>query len=87
MSTIPYKRMRLNPFLQSKKNRILYKAITIYLIIGVGSLLITLFYLMGNLHRADSIIKFCIPGFALGISAGIIYLVGYRNIVSEQQSK
>jgi hypothetical protein len=87
METLTIKRKRLVPFLQSKKNKILFKVINIYLIIGVGSLLITMFYLIGNVNQADSIIKYCIPGFVLGISSGIFYLVGYQSIVSEQLDK
>jgi hypothetical protein len=87
MHTLTIKRKRLTPFLQSKKNKILFKVINIYLIIGVGGLLITMFYLMGNLSKADSIIKYCIPGFILGISSVIFYLVGYQSMVSEQLDK
>jgi hypothetical protein len=58
-----------------------------YLIIGVISLLITIFYLLGHLNNADRIIKYCIPGFVLGISSGIIYFIGYQSMISEQQDK
>jgi len=81
------KRKKFLPFLQSKKNRILFTAINIYLIIGVGSLLITMFYLLGHLNQADSIIKYCIPGFFMGVSSGIFYFIGYQSMVSEQQDK
>jgi ABC-type glycerol-3-phosphate transport system permease component len=84
METKTYRSRRLLPFLQSKKNRILFKFINIYLIIGIGSLLITMFYLIGNLNHADDVIKYCIPGFVLGISSGIIYFAGYQSMVSEQ---
>jgi len=47
MDTMTIKRKKFLPFLQSKKNRILFMVINIYLIIGVGSLLITMFYLIG----------------------------------------
>jgi ABC-type glycerol-3-phosphate transport system permease component len=82
-----YKRKKFLPFLQSKKNRILFMIINIYLIIGVSSLLITIFYLIGHLNQADSIIKYCIPGFVLGVSSGIIYFLGYQSMNSEQQDK
>ena len=52
-----------------------------------GSLLKTLFYLAGHLYQADLVIKYCIPGFALGISSGIIYFIGYRYLNSEQKDK
>lgn len=51
--------------------------ININLIIGVSSLLVTMVYLIGHLNQADSIIKYCIPGFVLGVSSGIIYFIGY----------
>ena len=78
------KRKKILPFLQSRKNRILFKVINIYLITGAGSLMITIFYLLGHLNNADSIIKYCIPGFILGISSGIIYFLGYQSLISEQ---
>jgi len=81
------KRKKFLPFLQSKKNRILFTVINIYLILGVGSLLITMFYLIGHLNQADSIIKYCIPGFVLGVSSGIFYFIGYNSMVAEQQGK
>ncbi|MCK9205239.1 MAG: hypothetical protein M0P58_12510 [Bacteroidales bacterium] len=87
MDTMTIKRKKFLPFLKGKKNRILFMAINIYLIIGVGSLVITLFYLIGNLNQADSIIKYCIPGFVLGVSSGIFYFIGYQSMVSGQQDK
>jgi len=80
------KRKEFLPFLHSKKNRILFKVINIYLIIGVGSLLITIFYLAGHLNQADSIMKYCIPGFVLGISSGIFYFIGYHSMMAEINS-
>ena len=85
MDTMTIKRKKFLPFLQSKKNRILFTLINIYLIIGIGSLLITMFYLIGHLYQADSIIKYCIPGFVLGISSGIFYFIGYQSMISEQR--
>ena len=84
MDTMTIKRKKFLPFLQSKKNRILFKLINIYLILGLGSLLCTMFYLIGHLNQADSIIKYCIPGFILGASSGIIYFIGYQSMTSEQ---
>lgn len=81
------KKKKFRPFLQSKKNRILFKVINIYLIIGVGCLLITMFYLIGHLYEADKVIIRCIPGFMLGISSVIIYFVGYQSMISEKQDK
>lgn len=87
MDTITIKRKQFLPFLQSQKNRILFKIINIYLIIGVGSLLVTMFYLIGNLNQADSIIRYCIPGFILGVSSAIFYFIGYKSMISEQHAK
>jgi ABC-type glycerol-3-phosphate transport system permease component len=81
------KRRKFLPFLQSSKHRILFMLINSYLIIGVSSLWITIFYLLGHLNNADRIIKYCIPGFVLGISSGIIYFIGYQSMISEQQDK
>jgi len=86
MDPMTFKRKKILPFLQSTKNRILFKLINIYLIIGVGSLLITMFYLIGHLYEADKIIMRCIPGFIMGISSGIIYFVGYQSMISEQKT-
>jgi len=85
MDTMTIKRKKFLPFLQSKKYRILFIVINIYLIIGVSSLLFTIFYLIGHLNQADSIIKYCIPGFVLGVSSGIIYFIGYQSMISEHQ--
>jgi hypothetical protein len=81
------KRKKILPFLQSSQNRLLFKVINIYLILGVGGLLITIFYLIGHLYEADKVIMRCIPGFILGISAAIIYFVGYQSMVSEQKNQ
>lgn len=81
------RRKKILPFLQSKKNRILFKVINIYMIIGVSSLLITMFYLAGHLYEADKVIMRCIPGFIMGISSGIFYFAGYQSMISEQQNE
>jgi hypothetical protein len=87
MSTITIQGKKFLPFLQSKRHGILFMFINIYLIIGVCSLWITMFYLLGHLNNADSIIKYCIPGFVLGISSGIIYFIGYQSMISDQHDK
>jgi hypothetical protein len=87
MDRLTIKRKKFLPFLQSKKYRILFIMINIYLIIGISSLVVTMFYLISHLTQADSIIKYCIPGFVLGVSSGIIYFIGYENMISEQQDK
>jgi hypothetical protein len=87
MDTMTINQKKFFPFLQNKKNRILFRVINIYLIIGVSSLVVTMIYLIGHLNQADVIIKYCIPGFVLGISSGIIYFVGYQSMISEQHDK
>ena len=77
-------RKTLLPFLHSKKNRTLFMMINIYLIIGMSSLIITMLYLLVNLSSSDQIIKYCIPGFVLGISSAIIYFIGYLSMISEK---
>jgi hypothetical protein len=47
--------------------------INIYLLIGVISLIFTLFYLLFNLNNSDKIIYKCIPGFIFGLSSILIY--------------
>jgi hypothetical protein len=87
MDTMSLKRKKLLPFLQSRKNRVLFAMINIYLVIGVSSLVITLFYLLFHLETADSILKYCIPGFVLGISAGLFYFLGYHSMMTEINEK
>jgi len=85
MDTMIIKRKKFLPFLESKKNRVLFKVLNIYLIIGVGSLLVTMFYLIAHLYEADKVIMRCIPGFIMGITSGIFYFVGYQSMISEQK--
>lgn len=87
MNTVTIKRKKFLPFLQSAQNRLLFKVINIYLILGVGGLLITMFYLIGHLYEADKVIMRCLPGFILGISSVIIYFVGYLSLVSAQKNQ
>ncbi len=87
METRLIKRKKNFPFLQSSKNRILFKVINFFLIIGAGSLLITMFYLIGHLYEADKVILRCIPGLIMGIGSGIIYFVGYQSMISKQYPK
>jgi ABC-type glycerol-3-phosphate transport system permease component len=87
METKTHKRKKFLPFLQSKKNRILFTVINVYLVIGISSLVITLFYLLAHLETADSILKYCIPGFVLGISSGLFYFLGYQSMKAETPDK
>ncbi|MEI6138390.1 MAG: hypothetical protein WCP85_03950 [Mariniphaga sp.] len=75
------------PFLKSKKNRVFFLIINIYLIIGMLTLLVTLIYLLINLDHSDVTIRNCIPGFVMGVSSGIIYFVGYQSLDSDGGSK
>jgi len=87
MKKLILRRNKFLPLPESKKNRKLFLALNIYLIIGISSLLITLFYLAGHLNNADRLIKYCYPGFALGISSGIIYFIGFLSITTDESHK
>ncbi len=87
MDTLIIKRKRFLPFLKSRENKLIFKLINIYLIIGVASLVITILYLLNHLNISDRIIYFCIPGFGLGLSSGIIYFIGYQSINSDKKIK
>ena len=87
METYPLKRKQFHPFLQDPKKRVIFKLINIYLAVGVISLLVTIFYLLAHLNISDSIIYRCIPGFAIGVSSGIFYLIGYMSISSTEKEK
>jgi len=81
------RRKKLLPFLNNRKDRILFRLINIYLIIGIAALLITIFYLMAHLYQSDSLIKYCIPGFILGLSSIIIYFAGYHSLIKDHPGK
>src|ERR1035437_8500743 len=74
-------------FIQRNEKRGMFMFINIYLIIGMGSLVLTIFWLLSHLNISDKIIYFCIPGFILEISSGIIYFIGYQyfNPVKKQK--
>jgi hypothetical protein len=83
--TLPWK--KFNPFIQSNRNRILFIIINIYLILGVGSLLFTLTYLAGHLNQSDSIFKYCIAGFVIGVSSVVFYFIGYHTLTSKHNGR
>jgi UDP-N-acetylglucosamine:LPS N-acetylglucosamine transferase len=87
MDTKTHKSMKFQPVLRSKKYKFLFIALNFYLLIGVLSLLVSIFYLLANLNQADKIIIYCIPGFIVFLSAFIFYLLGYQSMNSEQQNK
>jgi hypothetical protein len=87
MDTFPFKRKKFLPFLKSKKHRILFIALNIYLMLGVGSLIVTMLYLIGHFNQADNIIRYCIPGFVMGISSALAYFIGTQSMISEYQDK
>jgi len=78
---------KFQPFLRSRKYRVLFLALNFYLIIGVLALLIAIFYLLANLDQADKIILSSITGFVLFISAVIFYMIGYRLMISEEKEE
>ena len=78
------------PFWKNKRNKkykFLYVALNIYLAIGVVSLLISIFYLLLNFEQADKIIVYCVPGFVIFLSAAILYIIGYQNMISNEKIK
>ncbi len=87
MDALNIKRKKFLPFLKSRENKLIFKLINIYLIIGVASLVITILYLLSHLNISDRVIYFCIPGFVLGISSGITYFFGYQSINPDKKIK
>jgi ABC-type glycerol-3-phosphate transport system permease component len=87
MDALIIKRKKFLPFLKSRENKLIFKLINIYLIIGGASLVITIIYLLNHLNISDRVIYFCIPGFVLGISSGIIYFFEYQSINSDKELK
>jgi len=87
MEATTIRRKTLLPFLCTKKNRALFAVINVYLAIGFGSLVITLFYLMLHLNHPEAILGYCIPGLVLGVSSGIFYFVGYQSMLAEQRNE
>lgn len=87
MDTTIRKTKKFQPYLKSRKYRILFMVLNFYLIIGVLSLLISIFYLLVNLDQADKIIIYCVPGFVVFISAFIFYLIGYQSMILEQKNE
>ena len=81
------KKIKFLPVLQSEKYKFLFVAINIYLMVGVGSLLFTILYLLFNLNNLDSIIYYCIPGFVVFLSAALLYVIGYQAMMTEQKEK
>ena len=57
----------------NKSNKSQQLFVNIYLLVGVISLIFTLFYLLFNLNISDKIIYKCIPGFIFGLSSILIY--------------
>jgi len=57
----------------NKSNKSQQLFVNIYLLIGVISLIFTLFYMLFNLNISDKIIYNCLPGFIFGLSSILIY--------------
>ena len=87
MNTMTFPWKKVSPFIQSKRNRILFIIINIYLILGVGSLLVTLIYLAGHLNQSDSIYKYSIAGFVIGVSSVVFYFIGYHTLTSKHNGR
>jgi len=87
METITRKQNKFHPILKNKKYKFLYVALNFYVVIGVISLLISIFYLLLNMEHADKIVIYCVPGFVVFLSAAILYLIGYQNMISEHKDK
>jgi len=87
MEIINRNQNKFRPFLRHGKYKFLYVALNFYVVIGVISLLISIFYLLLNLEHADKIIIYCVPGFIVFLSAAILYIIGYQNMISEQKDK
>ncbi|MCX6254839.1 MAG: hypothetical protein NTV31_10230 [Bacteroidia bacterium] len=85
METLIIKRKKFLPFLKSREKKLIFMFINIYLTLGITSLVVTILYLLSHLNISDRIIFFCIPGFVLGMSSGIIYFIGYQSINSEKK--
>ncbi|NVO21112.1 MAG: hypothetical protein HXX13_15525 [Bacteroidetes bacterium] len=75
---------RFNIYLKSSEKRRLFVFINVFLLIGVGCLVVTIFYLLFHLHNSDSLIYKCIPGFVPGISSGLVYWYGHSFIHSKE---
>lgn len=87
MYIAPPKRKKFQPFLTSHKNRMLFKIINVFLVIGVISLLASAIYLLYHLNQADTVLILCIPGFVLGVASIVFYAIGYNSMVAEQRSQ
>lgn len=81
------KRIWFLPVLQSEKYKIMFVAINIYLMVGLGSLLLTIFFLLFNLNSLNNLIIYAIPGFIVFLSAAILYVIGYQTMMAEQKEK
>lgn len=87
MKTFNHVKSSPHPTQKRQKYRFLYVALNIYLVIGVVSLLISIFYLLLNLEHADKIILYSVPGFVVFISSAILYIVGYQSVIFEKKSR
>ena len=87
MKILSQKQNMFHPFLINKKYKFLYVSLNFYIIIGVISLLISIFYLLLNLEQADEVIIYRLRGFAVFLTAAILFAIGYQNMISEQKDK
>lgn len=77
------RRKKMLPFLSDRKEKGLFLAINVFLMIGAISFLVSVIYMLKHFSSIDSIIVKCIPGFILAICSGIIYFAGYQALASK----
>ncbi len=68
------------PNLTDNKNKQLFRAMNIALIIGGLSLILTFLFLIVNLDNVDRLVLFCLPGFVFGLVVMILYGIGYQRL-------
>ena len=80
MKNLKFKKSRLIPNLTDIKNKQLFRAMNIALIIGGLSLILTFRFLIVNLDNADRLVLFCLPGFVFGLILMILYRFGHKRL-------
>ncbi|MFO7657583.1 MAG: hypothetical protein R6W78_10985 [Bacteroidales bacterium] len=80
MKNLKFKKSRLIPNLTDNKNKQLFRAMNIALIIGGLCLILTFLFLIVNLDNADRLVLFCPPGFVFGLVLMILYGIGQQRL-------
>lgn len=78
------KKTRLIPNLSDMKNRRLFRAMNLALIIGEVSLILTFFYLIINFVRADKIILIYLPRLVFGLVLMILHAIDRQRLITKQ---